>query len=264
MSFLGPVGSLIPVKCASQLTSSGGREVSFARTLGKQKAFLGRVTAREWDVDIGLATPSELSGLRWLASYARGPLVWYGPDAVIGNVLDEPVAGLVPGFHNGVEGPMVEVQPETWVKAALPSTSALSLPFRSGVVDPVPVVAGQPVTISAWLRGNTLSGRQNLTVFWRNIDNTVISSQGVDFGVSPGFERRVATLIPPLSAAGFTIQFFAQQVAGPSVTLTDQLMPYSPGRGAKRVVAHGLQDAVIRAIENQQYQSLIFSLTEVG
>src|SRR5690625_3838105 len=151
-TFLGPIGSLIPVKCASTLTSSGGREVSFTRTLGKQKAFLGQVRAREWNVDIGLAKPHELSGLRWLAEYSSGPLVWYPPDAVAGNILGSQFAGFGPEFHNGLEGPLVEVEPHLWVKSAFqdPDTG-LNIGFpRSGPNKdyvPVPVIQGQLVTI---------------------------------------------------------------------------------------------------------------------
>lgn len=259
-TFLGPVGSLIPVKCASTLTSSGGREVSFQDTLGKRKAFLGQVRAREWSVDIGLAKPHELSGLRWLAEYSSGPLVWYSPDAVVGNILTPGQAALIPGTHTGLEGPLVEVEPEVYVKSALPdAASYLNFPYRAGLADPIPVVPGQPVTVSAWLRGES-----RITVYWRDINGASLSHDSPATETAPTLTRMSRTLIPPSGAVQMSLALRGAQVAGPAVTLTDRLMPYSPGEGARRVVVHDLADAVIRATQDQQLGSLSFTVSEVG
>ena len=260
MSFLGPVGSVIPVKCASRLTSSGGRQVAFQDTLGKRKAFLGRVRARQWDVEIGLAKPHELSGLRWLAENVNSPMVWYPPDAVVGNILTPRQADLTVDTHNGLEGPLVEVEPGVWVKSALPDSAGFfTYPRRRGSLDYIPVLPGQPVTISAWFRGDS-----RITVYWRDIAGT---SFGNDAGPTESFAnltRMARTVTPPPGAVQMNLALRGAQVAGPAVTLTDRLMSYSPGRGAKRVVAHGLQDAVIRATDQQQLGSLSFTVSEVG
>lgn len=264
-TFLGPVGSLIPVKCASRLTSSGGREVSFARTLGKQKAFLGRVSAREWQVDIGLAKPSELSGLRWLAENVNSPMVWYSPDAVVGNILPPAQADLAPGTHRGLEGPLVEVEPGVWVKSVFPDGEAyLQMQRTDGADDFTPVPIGATVTVGLWLRGNTLGGRQMVRVRWHDVNGQQVGSVDTDFGVSSGWARRSVTLTAPPGAALVRVMPYASEIAGPTITLTDRLLPYSSGRGANRVVAHGLTDAVLRATEDQQLQSLSFVVSEVG
>lgn len=260
-TYLGPVGSIIPVKCASRLTSSGGREVSFTRTLGKQKAFLGRVRAREWSVDVGLAKPHELSGLRWLAEYSSGPLVWYPPEAVAGNILNQDQAALAPGTHDGLEGPLVDVEDGLYVKSAVPSDGSwTNFPLRFGLTDGIPVVPGVPVTVSAWLRGST----SRINVIWRDIDNADIGRSDGDPVSRDSLERVSVTLVPPVGASQMTFVLHGSQIAGPAVTMTGRLMPYSPGRGAKRVVVHGLTDAVIRATENQQLKSLSFTVSEVG
>lgn len=260
MSFLGPVGSLIPVKCASQLTSSGGRSVSFQDTLGKRKAFLGNVRAREWDVEIGLATPGELSGLQWLAENVNSPMVWYSPDAVVGNILPPAQAAFTPDVHNGLEGPLVEVEPGIVVKSAFPSASFVAFPRSGGEREPIPVVSETPVSASVWTRG---SGGQLSLTWWDASGNSVSQEHSATVSGST-FQRVSLTAVPPSTAVGATLSLRGEQVAGPAVTLTDRLMPYSPGRGAHRVVAHGLADAVIRATENQQYQSLSFTVSEVG
>lgn len=261
MSFLGPVGSLIPVKCASQLTSSGGRSVSFQDTLGKRKAFLGNVRAREWSVDIGLAKPQELSGLRWLAENVNSPMVWYGPDAVVGNILTPRQADLLPDAHDGLEGPLVEVEPGVQVKSALRDAGAgVVMPMRNGSLDRVPVPAGRMITVSAWLRGDA----SRIDVNFRDIQTVSVGNANSEPRDLPGWERVSLRVVVPAGAVQLNLNLRGDQVAGPTITLTDRLLPYSPGRGAKRVVAHGLADAVIRATEDQQLQSLSFTVSEVG
>lgn len=260
-TFLGPVGSLIPVKCASQLTSSGGRQVSFGDTLGKRKAFLGQVRAREWSVDIGLAKPAELSGLRWLAENVHAPMVWYPPDAVVGNIVTPAQGDFTVRAHNGLEGPLVEVEPGVWVKSALPSGgTSVAFPRANGVRMPAPVVQGVPVTASAWLRGSNA----RVQLVWWSADQVNLGSVSSTVSSGAEFRRVHVTAVPPMGAVGLTCELTGTQVAGPAVTLTDKLLPYSPGRGATRVVTHGLADAIIRATENQQLQSLSFTVSEVG
>ena len=261
MSFLGPVGSLIPVKCASQLTSSGGRSVSFQDTLGKRKAFLGNVRAREWSVDIGLAKPAELSGLRWLSENVNTPMVWYGPDAVVGNILSPAQADFAPGTHNGLEGPLVEVEPGVYVKSVLPdSGTSVAFPRSNGQRARVPVVVGREVTAAAWVRG----ANARVQVVWWNADQQNVGSMSSPVSSGANFRRAHVSGVPPAGAVALTCALYGSQVAGPSVTVSDRLLPYSPGRGATNVIVHGLSDAVIRATDQQQLGSLSFTISEVG
>lgn len=262
MSFLGPVGSVIPVKCASQLTAAGGRPVSFQDTLGKRKAFLGNVKAREWSVDIGLAKPQELSGLRWLAENVDSPMVWYSPDAVVGNILPPDVAGFTQGAHNGLDGQLVEVEPGVWVKSALnDGTTSLRIPYGGGAEHALPVIAGHPVAVSAWMRGNEM----RITVMWYDQSGTLLATDTGANESHASWVRMSRVLVAPPAAARAEVRFVGStQVAGPAVTLTDRVMPYSPGRGATNVIVHGLSDAVIRATDQQQLGSLSFTISEVG
>lgn len=260
-SYIGPVGSLIPVKCPSSLGVSGGRDVSFTRTLGRQKAFMGKAASRTWEASLGLATPGQLAGLQWLADYGTAPFAWYGPDAVARNILEPAVAGLVPGRHSGLEGPMVEVEPGVWVKSAVrDGGTGLSIPLRSGSLDPVPILPGKPVTVSAWLRG-TASG---IDVAWRDLSGTTVGSSAGPLASRASLTRVSRTLVAPAGAAQVSITFQAEQVAGPAVSLTDKLASYSPGKGCKRAVVHGLSEALVMATDQQAYSSASFTITEVG
>ena len=240
-TYLGAMGSLIPIKCASQLTSAGGRDVSFTRTLGRQKAFVGRVSAREWSVDIGLARPGELSGLRLIAEYSSDPLVWYPPDATIGNILDPDIADFAPHTHQAIEGPIVEVEPGVWVKSVFPDDA--NHPFmqrRDNGIYPAPIPSGRDITFSAWLRGATLSNVQRLRVIWRDSTGANIGVSDADFDVSDEFVRRSGTFTPPTGATSVSLYPYAAQIAGPALALTDTLCGYSSGRGATRIGVHGL------------------------
>lgn len=261
-SYIGPVGSLIPVKCPSSLGVSGGRDVSFTRTLGRQKAFMGKVASRTWDAALSDATtPGQLAGLRWLADYGTAPFVWFGPDAVMRNMLDPAVGGLVGGTHSGLEGPMVEVEPDVWVKSAVPNgVSSVALPYRSGSLDPVPVMPGRPVTVSAWLRGSV----SRIDIAWRNLAGAIVSSSAGTATARPSLQRASRTLTPPVGAVQMTITYFGDQVAGPAVSMTDRLNSYSPGKGCKRVVVHGLSEALVMATADVAYSSASFTITEVG
>lgn len=264
-AFIGPVGSLVPFLGPSGESITGGPKVSFSDTLGRRKAFMGRSSPREWSCDLNARYPREVAGLRWLAEFGQPPFVWYPADAVFGNILEPAVAGLVPGRHTGLEGPLVEVEPGVWVKSAMSDAANVTLPMLAGSVDPIPVVANHPVTISAWMQGATLSGnRENISVFWRDHAGAVLSSTGTDFASTGGRLRRSVTLVPPQGAVQMTIQFFAVQVCGPTVTLSGRLAPYSPGKGCKRAVPHGLSEALVLVSGDRSLSSYSFTVSEVG
>jgi hypothetical protein len=192
-------------------------------------------------------------------------MVWYSPDAVVGNILPPAHADLAPGTHNGLEGPLVEVEQGVWVKSVFSDQFAHpGIQRGSGGYENAPVPAGVPVTCASWMRGNSLSGRQMLRVQWHDSAGGLIGSVDTDFDVPVGWVRRSVTFTAPVGAASVRVSPHAAQVAGPSITLTDRLMPYSPGKGATKVLAHGLADAVIRATEDQQLESLSFTVSEVG
>lgn len=266
-TYIGPVGSLIGIKCPSELSISGGREVTLARTLSRQKAFLARAGFREWSAQLSPATtPGQVAGLAWLAEFGNPPFVWYPPDAVIGNILDPAVAGLVPGRHNGLEGPLVEVEPGLWVKSAMPDgANAVSLPIRSGSLDPIPVIPGEAITVSAWMRGATLDRGQVIALIWRDSQGNSLNTESITVGESSGsFQRRSVTRTVPVGAAQLTLQFFTAQVGGPAISITDSLRPYSPGKGCVRAVVHGLSEALTLANSQATYSGYSFTVSEVG
>lgn len=223
---------------------------------------MGRKSSRDWSVDADFTEAGESSGLRWLAEFGRPPFVWYSPDAVFGNILEPAVAGLVSGTHNGLEGALVEVESGIWVKSVIADgTLSVRFPYRSGVVDPVPVVPGRKLTVAGWARGASF----RITVFWTGID-------GADLGNSVGADlshsvlTRVSwTLTPPPGAAGMEVRFVgASQVAGPTVSLTSSVTPYSPGKGCKRAVVHGLSEALVLVTSPASLSSFSFTVSEVG
>lgn len=252
------------VACPSRLSSGGGRAVSFEDTQSRRKAFLGRSVLREWSVDISTVTPRDMAVFEHLADFSMPPFVYYPDDAVLHNILSPAYAAFAPGAHTGLDASLVEVEPGVFVKAVAASGSNFSFPYRGGVLDAVPIPSGVPVTVSAWMRGGTVSGDTQISAVWRGAAGEYISPESTRFPGTSVLTRRHVTLTPPPGAASVTFQFWAQQTAGVAVSLTSSLMPYAPGRGAPRTVVHGLSRDLIAAHDRLTLESASFTVSEVG
>lgn len=263
-TFIGTTGALMKVSCPSRLSSGGGRAVTFSDTQTRRKAFLGRVALREWTVDMSTVSPADMAVFEWLADYGRPPFIYYPDDAVLHNVLSPAYAAFAPGTHTGLDAGLVEVEPGVHVRVVSASGSNFSLPYRPGSgLESVPVASG-PVTVSAWMRGGTVSGDTQISVVWRSATGDNLGAESTRFPGTPGFARRHVTLTPPPGAVGITLQMWAQQTAGIAVSLTDHLTPYAPGRGARRAVVHGLSRDLIVAHDRLTLEDASFTVSEVG
>lgn len=263
-TYIGTPGALMSVACPSRLSSGGGRAVTFEDTQSRRKAFLGRSALREWSVDIGVASPREMAVFEHLADYSMPPFVYYPDDAVLHNILAPAYAAFAPGTHTGLDASLVEVESGVFVKAVAASGSNVSFPQRDGLLDAVPIPRGGPVTVSAWMRGGTVSGDTQISVIWRGATGEYISPESTRFPGTSVLTRRHVTMTPPPGAASMTFQFWAQQTAGVAVSLTSSLMPYAPGRGAPRTVVHGLSRDLIVAHNRLTLEDASFTVTEVG
>ena len=263
-TYIGTPGALMKVACPSRLSSGGGRAVTFEDTQTLRKAFLGRTALREWSVDLSAASPADVAVFEWLADYGTPPFVYYPDDAVLHNVLAPAFAALAPGTHTGLDASLVEVEPGVFVKAVAASGSNFSFPYRDGLLDAVPIPSGVPLTVSAWMRGGTVSGDTQISVVWRGAAGEFISTVSTRFPGTSTLTRRHVTLTPPPGAASMTFQMWAQQTAGVSVSLTDTLTGYAPGRGAPRTVVHGLSRDLIVAYDRLTLEDARFTVTEVG
>lgn len=263
-TYIGTPGALMKVACPSRLSSGGGRAVTFEDTQTRRKAFLGRTALREWSVDLSAASPADVAVFEYLADYGTPPFVYYPDDAVLHNVLAPAFAALAPGTHTGLDASLVEVEPGVFVKAVAASGSNFSFPYRDGLLDAVPIPSGVPLTVSAWMRGGTVSGDTQISVVWRGAAGENITTESTRFPGSAVLARRHVTLTPPPGAATMTFQFWAQQTAGIAVSLTNHLTPYAPGRGARRAVVHGLTRDLLVAYDRLTLESASFTVTEVG
>jgi len=263
-TYIGTTGALMKVSCPSALSSGGGRAVSFSDTQSRRKAFLGRVARREWTVDMAAVSPADMAVFEWLADYGQPPFVYYPDDAALHNVLSPAYAAFAPGTHTGLDVGLVEVEPGVHVKAVAASGDNFSLPYRDGTgLDRIPIASG-PITVSAWMRGGTVSGDTQFSVVWRSVAGDNISTASTRFPGTAGFTRRHVTLTPPPGAAAITLQIWAQQTAGLAVSLTDHLTDYAPGRGARRAVVHGLSRSLIAAHDRLTLEGASFTVSEVG
>lgn len=222
---------------------------------------MGQVSARQWEANLQWVPAEKLSAIRLVSEFGSEPVAWFPDDAVQANALTPAMAAMEPYTHDGIEGPIVEVEPGVWVKSALPDTSnRVTAPYsRDGTFSRVPVPAGVPVTISGWTIGGS-----SIQVFWSDLLGETVDTSQASIGSSAGWVRRHITVTPPAGAAQFSYRFFADRVAGPALTFTDTLGPYAPGKGCHRAVVHGFSESVLRATEDQQGSALSFTVSEVG
>lgn len=263
-TYIGTTGALMKVSCPSRLSSGGGRAVTFSDTQTRRKAFLGRVALREWSVDMSTVSPADMAVFEWLADYGRPPFVYYPDDAVLHNIFTPAWAALAPGTHTGVDVGLVEVEPGVFVKAVAASENTVSLPRYNDTLAPLPIPSGEPVTVSAWMRGGTAYGDTQISVVWRGAAGEYLDTVSTPFTDTGMLTRRHVTLTPPPGAAAMTFQFWAQQTAGIAVSLTDAVMPYAPGRGARRAVVHGLSRDLLVAHDRLTLEDASFTVSEVG
>src|SRR5699024_3946437 len=92
-AFIVSGGSLLEIGCPSALSRNTEQQVSFTRTLGgKRKGFIRKGGRRAWSVDASVARPGEVSTLEAVAR-GLGPVGWYPPEAVMGNLLSPQASG---------------------------------------------------------------------------------------------------------------------------------------------------------------------------
>src|SRR5699024_4325105 len=112
-AFIVSGGSLLEVGCPSSLTRETQQQVSFTTTLGgKRKAFIRKGGRRTWSVDVSVARPGEVSTLEAVARIV-GPVGWYPPEAVVGNLLSPQASGFDVAPADATDAGMVQLPDRT-------------------------------------------------------------------------------------------------------------------------------------------------------
>ena len=260
-AFIVSGGSLLEIGCPSALSRNTEQQVSFTRTLGgKRKAHVRRGGRRAWSVDVSVARPGEVSTLEAVAR-SLGPVGWYPPEAVVGNLLSPQASGFDPVPANAVPVGLVRL-PDGTVAASVArqgSSGTTRVGNAHGDAERVPVLPGQAVTVGAWgLGGARFQG------FWRDATGGSLGSYLSPPDSHAGWQWRDHTLTPPPGAAFIELHLFGgSQYARPSVAwgtvARDEL-----GTGCPHAVIHSPSHTPVALWEGANYTDLSYQVTEVG
>lgn len=266
-SYLGSLGRLVPLRCASSQSTAHAEAYAFESTLeGKVKGQMIPGRGRTWSLSTSDATRFEdqatladfLSG-----AWGRGPFVFVSEDAAVSNlltprsslsdpaVLDASAVASGPAVIDGV-----------WVPRTVRRGNDPDIRLTT---ERIPVIPGLPVTASAYALGT----EARLRISFYNQAGERIALTTSPFTEAPAdWTRLQASRVAPEGAVDCQIFGVAgTEFARPAVTWTADLLPWAPGEGCLKAVVHGASRNLIMASQRPlggRYASLSYTVTEVG
>lgn len=272
MIYFGINGRLIGVKCPSEQLVDDGERYQFTMTLeGKRKVqVVPGARHRVWDLRLGDATtPEQVSVLRGIASgaWGDGPFWFIPAEAPDTNVLEpgvascDPAAGLSSVNTSG--GPM-RTPDGGWLERSLVRSDAPAGLIHFGgstglTPSPEP---GSWVTASAFVEG---AGAGAQVVFWDAAGQFFSAANAAVTAAYGQAVRSHVTTTVPSGAAWVSVRAVdASRAAGPTLTWSDRLLPFSDGRGASKAVVDQVSSGLVYTQPGRTYQNMSFTVTEVG
>ena len=251
-------GSLLEVGCPSSLTRETQQQVSFTTTLGgKRKGFIRKGGRRAWSVDVSVARPGEVSTLEAVARNV-GPVGWYPPEAVVGNLLSPQASGFGPGSTDATDTGLVQL-PDGTVARSVASSVAVRVGSAHGSYEMVPLRPGQSVSVGCWSVGG-----QHFRGFWRDATGASITNWSVPATSWAGWGWYEATLTPPAGAAFIELHVAGgSQYALPSVSWGGTARA-ELGTGCPEAVIHSPSHSPVALWQGANYTNSSYSVTEVG
>lgn len=266
--WIGHPGALLPLPdVGGVLNRKTERAASFSTSAsGARRAYLSarRAPLREWSVNLPRLRPNEAAPLHDLLMYTDPPYVWVDPWSIVTNLLTPAAAGL----SSTRPGPLPRLGRQPLFGGGFAAVAVANNNTGFWIqVEPAPVVAGMPVTVSAYIASP--SGGQVGAKF---LDSNGVAVGSISYSsVVTGTDvlRRVsATATPPVGAVAVELVVYnATVIAQPAVTWTSELLEYGPGGGAAQVIVTGLDEPVqwaTREAKNQRWADMSFTVTELG
>lgn len=241
--YLGPLGGLVRVPCASELQVSRDSRYRVSMSVeGVARAQLAPTPLpRLWSLAVGAESPGALDIVEGFALglYGRGPFTWVPDDAAALSALTPAQSAL---RNLGPE--FAPAGPVTVDGVSLPVSASVSVPSSwRGLVD-VPVVPGVPVTASVWVQSAT--GAPIISTGWI-VGGSIPATESVT-GSSGGMWQRLSwTGVAPAGASQLRlgVRSSVTAVAGPQVTYTTAPVPYAMGRAASSVIVESAESTPI-------------------
>lgn len=258
--WLGKPGQLVQAGFGGSLSHSAARSTSVKQTLGGlDKVQWGKRPGREWSVQVNPWEGDYYQGLHALLWGAYGPPPWsfITPHMAKSNLVPPRASmfeagtwsgtGTVLGAFTGADG----------------SRHPVSLAATAGNVyfgiDSI-VVPGQPVTASCYATAGT-----RVYLHIRDAGGVVLTN--INMTTTTAGQRAVLTATAPEGAATARLVVGASThpgtVAGPCVTISDKVLPYSFGQGVDAVMVDNLDTSVLIPAQTGSLASYSYTVREI-
>lgn len=247
-SWLGQPGAMIPMSCPATMTRTGGASYLTVDTVDGGRRAQKVTRLRQWALDMALATPHDNAVIEQISAGATdaAAAVWVAPDAPFANLLTpaDSILAITPRDQYGWATSGGRTLPDgTWVGGVLVAASgAATGPALMGATI-TPVVPGVPVTGSAWVANPDSYVRISL----RDAAGTEVIGARSNGAVGNDVQR-LAVTIPATSipatvvGAWLTVEGAARFAAGPAITWTETVYPWTAGRGCPAAVVSSAGD----------------------
>lgn len=264
MIYLGTPGRMMGIKCPSSQDVEDEVRHSFSMTLeGKRLAQVvpAEHSARVWSLDVSVAKPDQVAALSAFArgAWGVGPFIFVQAGAPHQNLLT-PLGSwcskvVSSGSSHG--GPVMlpdgSVAPQSLLRG-----SATNLYVED---TPAPVLQGQQVTVSAWVRG----AGARIGAAFSDANGDFVSSELSSSVAGEGWQRVFVTVEPPSGAAVVRLVMTGGvQLTRPQVTWTDGMVDWAEGEGCPAAVVLERSRKTLRALPGAHYTDLSFTVMEVG
>lgn len=269
MMYVGSLGRMIGLRCASSLNSDHGDRYTLSRTVeGGVRAQVRPVAPRQWSVGWGnLATPADLAVLQDFANgaWGHGPWWFLSDEAVNTNILTPRQALLL---EREQRDDLIDGGP---VQASDGSTAPTSLIVGQGVTQSIPVfrmlpvVPGQSIT---WAADIERAGEEPPQIWMTFRDSNGAGIRG-HYGTGenhPGMQRVSVSSVTPENAhrVDIGVRFNAVRFARPQLTWTDTPPPvFSEGRGCANAIVHQVRQGVVLTRPERTLMNADFVVSEV-
>ena len=268
MIYLGALGRLVPIRCASSQQVGHGDRYSTLETLeGRVKAQVRPVRRREWSVGFGDLTSAEDASklLEFVeGAWGSGPFRFVPTEAPTTNMCTpaqsvlHPSAGTETGYGARFGGPMLTE--DGWIPSSIVNPDPSRLVYVG--VNFIPVMPGTTITVAAYVLGIDASTQ---VYFFDNAGGQVGNFESARIGTADAAVRAAVTVEVPEGAA--TARIYARrsvQVGRPSLTWTDEVMPWITGRGCEKAILRDVSESLVYVKSDKTYESMAFTVTEVG
>lgn len=267
MEYLGSLGRLVPLRCASsERTVAGARYVESFTVEGARRVQAVPSRPRAWDVTWGARDGGELAKLDAFVNgaWGYGPWHWVSVAAQRGNLLTPRESLLLDRAGVSVES----VQDAGAVRDSDGGWSPRSVrvSIASGWVAlarNIPVIPGLPFTFSCDVAGAGTAPLIHIG-FYDAAGGSV--GQFSKIGSGPGMQRVSRSVDVPAGAVEAHVGVRSQTVVAtrPQVTWTASPVPFSAGHGCRAAVVDGVSSDLLVVNSSGPVSGVGFTVLEVA